>query len=182
MQDSFTGEHRASRRTDRKDFEESLHRDLLDDLMGVAAEKGYDTKGEMQEAKVVWDLGAGAGTGSVVLAELCPEAEIWAVDPHQEVVTEVKKLERFHQSKEPMQEFVRKHPKNADVIYMASLKNPELRPDDYQALFDALEPGGIVIETGDTKLNKEEMAKRFRKPIVDWVGTMSTANRIWMKI
>lgn len=182
MADRFIDRRDEFPRSDRVDFEGSLHKNLLDDMIGAAEDKGFDIRGTMDEAEVVWDLGAGGGTGTEVLAGLCSSAKIWAVDPHQEVVTAVKELDRFRQSRLPLQEFIREHQKEADVIYMASLKNIRLDDDDYRALFDAVTPGGIVIETGDTMLHEEKMRKWFGKPMVDWAGSAATANRVWMKI
>jgi spermidine synthase len=126
-----------------------------------------DLARRIRDTKKALDLGSGLG-GSVqnVVDHAQPE-EMHAVEAHPNRVKALKNKRNLvlpenvkwvvHGAE--INDFLENNEEEFDLINIANVPEHDHNIEEYKLLTGALAPGGVMIQTGDTQLNEEELKK-----------------------
>ena len=156
----FEGERPLTEiRTGRADYQ--VYENLMEHL---EFENKNDLIAQIREAHVALDLGSGDGHSAVALSKFSPNLEeIVGVDATTDVNREVIGELPFRQERTYLNEFLKGNTTHFDIVLISGVPDHRIRKENYRKLAESVSPEGLVIETGETKLDDTEMGIYFDK-------------------
>lgn len=129
----------------------------------------------LNQVRSVADIGRGLGVSSLAVLELCPNLEllqttdnIQKIDKNvEDLLNKFSNLTTEHFDLDAKDFLQQVSPESLDIITTYNIPSSILvSEDEYQLLFQALHPGGLVVITSGTSeswVNQEFMSKYFEK-------------------
>jgi trans-aconitate methyltransferase len=118
----------------------------------------------LNNAKLVADLGSGLGHSTEALKEFCPGAEIHSVDvTFSELDAQLgENYTHFRMNFHEYLQQIIESGKKLDVVLMSLVPEHQLeKHGGYSLLSSSLVDGGLILELGDTGLDRELMGQYF---------------------
>lgn len=172
------------------DFDPELY-DLKIEILESVAERDPQAKeafDKITSSTKVADLGTGSGYSSIAISDMCPDLqELAMVDVKDVISTDIssalenKGIKVDRKPNTTIQNYLL-HAENGrlDMVFLGNVINHSLKEEDYRNLHRIVADGGIVFETDQTALNRNEMSKFF-EVLYERKGAGYTTDTIWKK-